>query len=279
MSKPLVGTMYASKMRPKVLMKIHNADETITKPAYSTLSATYNGTKATTTFVLDDNLDFAVGEYFTFSTPQRNFNISNGAVAVTGFKNIIIAGVGATPFETITKIKVALSYYDEIQFTDISDTSFKITATNGGLCVAGTVGTSALTITGSATAGTGEWAEIGELADDLALGGELTTAKTARGTSYKTGETYAPTFKFINVNQTAKESIDSTFEGQDVDLMFWDTTDFKSPIFMLRGIPCNTMLNPIGDTASIDFNMSIEYASKQLGTSKVYWTFEDETVV
>lgn len=278
MASPLVGTQYAGKMRPKVFMKIHNADEVIAKPAYSTLAATYNGTKATATFVLDDNLDFAVGEYFTFSTPQRDFNISNGAVAVTGFKNIVIAGVGATPYETIKKIKVALSYYDEIQFTDISDTSFKLTATGGGLCVAATVGTSALTISPAATAGTGIWTEIGELADDLALNGELTTAKTARGTTYKTGETYAPTFKFINVNQTSKEAIESSFEGQEIDLLFWDATDFKSPVFMLRGIPCNTMLNPIGDTATIDFNMSIEYASKQLGTTKIYWTFEDETV-
>ena len=278
MARPLAGTQYAGKMRPTVYMKIHDHADVVTKPAYSTLSATFDGTPATATFILDDNLDFAVGEYFTFSTPQRDFNISNGALPLAGFTNIIINGVGATPYETIVKIKIACSYYEEIQYADISSTSFKLSATDGGLCVAATLGNSALTFTGSATAGTGGWAEIGELAEDIDDGAEITTMKTASGKSYKTGEVYNFKFGYINCNQTGKEIIESTFSGNDVDLVLWDKTDNKSLLTGYRGLPCNTMFKPLGDQVRINFDMAVEYAAKQIGTTKYTWTFESETV-
>jgi hypothetical protein len=278
MAKPQPGTGYAGKGRFTVFMKVNDPTEVVAKPAYSTLSATFDGTNATATFILDDLLDFAVGEYFTFSTPQGDFNISNGVVPLTGFTNIIIADGGATPFEMIKKIKVALANYEEIKFTDVSSTSFKLTAKTGGLCVAATVGTSALTFTGSATAGTGVWAEIGELAEDLDDGGELMTAKTASGKSFKTGETYNFKFGFINCNQRGKEAIESTFSGENVDLVLWDKTDFKSLVVGYRSLPCNTMFKPIGDMVRINFDLAIEYAAKQIGTTKYMWTFESETV-
>jgi len=282
MSRPLAGTQYAGKMRPTVYMKVHDKNEVISKPAYSTLSATYDGTNGTTTYALAAAADFATGEYFTFSTPQRDFNISVGAVAVSGFKNIFIAAAGTTSYETIVAIRNAVSFFsEEIKFTLVSDTSFKLTALGGGLCAAGAIGPNCgMTIVDApliSHGGTGDWAEIGELAEDLDDGGEMTTMKTASGKSFKTGETFNFKFGYINCNQTGKEAIESTFSGQDIDLVLWDKTDFKSLVTGYRGLPCNTMFKPIGDTVRINFDMTIEYAAKQLGTTKYMWTFEDET--
>jgi hypothetical protein len=78
----------------------------------------------------------------------------------------------------------------------------------------------------------------------------------------------------MNVNQTNHDTIMNDFDGQAVDLVFYDNQDDRLQVFALRDVPCNAILDPLGDVSKIMFNMTKVYASRQLAGKRIYKTFE-----
>ena len=279
MANPIYGSQFISKMQTPVFMKLHDSGETITKPAtLGAVDTMFNGVKSAYTYNFDVApllTDYTVTQYFTFSTPQRDIAICGGAgvTAPTNYKKVV-AAPGATVAETMANIKAAIDLLDDVSYVATDASTFKLVAVNGGICAAGDKGTSNLTVT-MVTAGAGNYAKIGKLVNDMSLSPEQTSVEDSEGGTNKTGVKYAPVFNLMNVNQTSYDAIMSTFDGEAVDLVWYDATDEKLPVFMLRDIPCNAIFDPLGDNSKIAFSMTKTYASKQVANKIIYWTFED----
>lgn len=281
MASPLYGSQFIGKMNTPVFMKLYDAaDTTYTSidgaATASALDALINGVAATATYEVVD-ADVA-NKYFTFSTPEKDFAVGNGTFTQPSGYTKVTYTPGITVSETVAAIKTALLPYNSyIRFADVSAGIFKLTAANGGACLVGTLGTfttsTEMNVT-AATAGTGTFAKIGKLVNDMALNPEMTSIEDSEGGTNKTGVKYNPQFNLMNVNQTNHDVIMNTYDGQSVDIVFYDNQDDRLQVFGLRDVPCNAILDPLGDTTKIMFNMTKVYASRQLAGKRIYHTFE-----
>jgi len=284
MASPLYGSQFVGKMQTPVFMKLYDsADNTYTLIAAaasaSALDALINGTPAIATY------EFATGvvasKYFTFSTPEKNFAIGNGTFTEpSGYTKVIFTN-GADVTATAAAVKAALLPYNAyVRFSDVSAGVFKLTAANGGACLLGTIGDYSTELTLSAVApgvtaaGTGAFAKLGKLMNDIALSPAMTSIDDSEGGKLKTGVTYNPVFNLMNVNQTNHDIIMADYDGQSVDIVFYDNQDDRLQVFALRDVPCNAILDPLGDATKIMFDMTKTYASKQLASKRIYKTFE-----
>lgn len=283
MSSPQYGSQFIGKMNTPVFMKRYDAADTtytsITNASSaSSLDALINGVASTSTFTITAAGAVKADEYFTFSTPEKDFAIGNGTfTAPSGYTKVTFI-VGADEAATVAGIKTSLVPYNSyVRFLDVSTGVFKLTAANGGACLIGTIGSyttsTELTIS-AAAAGTGTFAKIGKLVNDMALNPEMTSIEDSEGGTNKTGVKYNPQFNLMNVNQTNHDIIMDDYDGQSVDIVFYDNQDDRLQVFALRDVPCNAILDPLGDVSKIMFNMTKVYASRQLSSKRIYKTFE-----
>ncbi len=283
MANPIYGSQFIGKMNTPVFMKLYDSSDTTYTSIASASSASaldeiINGVAATTTYEITDTGDTIADKYFTFSTPEKNFAIGNGTfTAPSGYTKVVFI-VGTDQTTTVASIKTALLPYNSyIKFADVTTGKFRLTAANGGDCLIGTVGTYTVTthiVLTSASAGTGTYAKIGKLVNDMVLNPEMVTIEDSEMGTNKTGVKYSPEFNLMNVNQTNHDAIMTNYDGQSVDLVFYDNQDDRLQVFALRDIPCNAMLDVLGDVSKINFKMSKFYASKQLASKRHYYTFE-----
>jgi hypothetical protein len=274
MASPLYGSQFIGKMNTPVFMKLYDASDTTytsiaAASSASALDELINGVAASSTFTI--GTETADG-YFTFSTPEKNFAIGNGTfTAPSGYTKIVYTK-GSTKAESMASIKTALLPYNAyVRYRDKDDDEFILTAANGGACLPATSG---IGFTPVNVAGLGTFAKIGKLVNDMALNPEMTSIEDSEGGTNKTGVKYNPQFNLMNVNQTNHDTIMNDFDGQAVDLVFYDNQDDRLQVFALRDVPCNAILDPLGDVSKIMFNMTKVYASRQLAGKRIYKTFE-----
>lgn len=283
MASPLYGNQFVGKMQTPVFMKLYDSSDTTytsiaSASSASALDALINGVAAVSTFTITAAGAVKDDEYFTFSTPEKDFCIGNGTfTAPSGYEKVTFI-VGADEAATVAGIKTALLPYNAyVKFLDVSTGVFKLTAANGGACLIGTIGTyttsTELTIS-AAAAGTGTFAKLGKLMNDMSLNPEMTSIEDSEGGTLKTGVKYNPVFNLMNVNQTNHDTIMNSYDGQSVDIVFYDSQDDRLQVFALRDVPCNAILDPLGDATKIMFNMTKTYSSKQIASKRIYKTFE-----
>jgi hypothetical protein len=278
MASPLYGSQFIGKMNTPVFMKLYDSSDTVygliaSAATATALDALINGTNESSTYTLVTN---TADKYFTFRTPERNFAIGNGSFTEpSGFTKVTFV-IGSDIAGSIAAIKTALLPYNAyVRFADVDSDEFRLTAANGGACNAGTIGDYGASMTVvRTTSSVGSFAKIGKLVNDMALNPEMTSIEDSEGGTNKTGVKYNPQFNLMNVNQTNHDTIMNDFDGQAVDLVFYDNQDDRLQVFALRDVPCNAILDPLGDVSKIMFNMTKVYASRQLAGKRIYKTFE-----
>ena len=276
---PLHGAEHTFTMFTPAYMQL-STGTAYTKPEYSAADAFFEGVKAEYSFAVDAVAgDFTTGTGFTFSTPESTYCFYNAAAApsidgVNKYVQVLNAVANPSQAAIIAAMKDAVSVIDDIVFSETSS-SFNLKAKQGGYAPAATASDSLLTVT-EVTAGScvGGWSKIGLLADDITATPEAEMGESSEKKQYKKATNLSIEFSLLNVSQRAYDIIKTQWDGQDVDVAFFDQRDVLKPAVIYRNVLCNATLDAINrDGARIKFQFGS--VVKRNSTFEQFWTFED----
>jgi hypothetical protein len=276
MQSPYYGSEHIAKMYTPAFLRI-TTGTVLAKPATSAAAITaLYGTPATSTYTLDD-ADITSGEYFTFATPQNVYAFYH-TVSPSPLVGVDVY-IAMTPSADekaayISAMQTAVEKIEDITFTYVAGTSFTLTAKQGGACDAGAAGTTAITVSGTG-AGTGDWALIGKLGEDINLTPEQVAIMDSEGGENQVAVDYSLEFNLINVNSRSVEIVNTEFNRKIVDIAFFDVTNEETPLYIIHGIPCNVTHNPFGESGTINFKLKKRFRDPSTKIKFYDWAFDN----
>ena len=288
-NKPIFGQDAINSMNSDVYMRITDGTF-LTQGATAVLTkGMLNGTVGVYTATFPDSDDAGTaaydGNYFLISSVANTFCVWFKE-SISSVTKPIVSGstayvqitytADATGAQMATLIYNAMSRLADFAIIKDSD-ELEFTCTQGGLCdipdVAGmsTVDTVALTFT--STAGIGDWAKIGWVAEGIELKPEpvkVTNSAKEEGTiSYDV----PMSFNLMNVTKRTWQIIRDEYNNRNCDFAFMSPKSAKCPVVLVYDMPLDAVLSPF-DGEYLQIMCSGKQNYDDLDTYIDLWTHE-----